>query len=161
MLLWQPQVQRLHRWLCRIIFVFIHSGTSFSININQRKNRIFLLIAILYHFYKFFNRQLIIFAQMAVSVLYSLFTLCKGKSTPPEITTSIITAVAVTPVWTLPFLSGCEGVLSDVAAPPIAEVGLTEVVPTVAGSPVGAVWTVCSWVAVGSSDCDDFSTRTA
>lgn len=79
MLLWQPQVQRLHRWLCRIIFVFIHSGTSFSININQRKNRIFLLIAILYHFYKFFNRQLIIFAQMAVSVLYSLFTLCKGK----------------------------------------------------------------------------------
>nr|WP_295239634.1 hypothetical protein [Ruminococcus sp.] len=42
--------------------------------------------------------------------------------------------------------------LSDVAAPPVAEVGFTEIVPTVAGSPVGAV---------GSSDCDDFSTRTA
>ena len=63
----------------------------------------------------------------------------RAKSTPPEITTSIITAVAVTPVRTLPFLSGCEGVLSDVAAPPVAEVGFTEVVPTVAGSPVGAV----------------------
>nr|WP_279310017.1 hypothetical protein [Ruminococcus bromii] len=42
--------------------------------------------------------------------------------------------------------------LSDVAAPPVAEVGFTEVVPTVAGSPVGAV---------GRTDCDDFSTRTA
>lgn len=29
--------------------------------------------------------------------------------------------------------------LSDVAAPPVAEVGFAEVVPTVAGSPVGAV----------------------
>ncbi|HOP84091.1 MAG TPA: hypothetical protein PKW74_04370 [Ruminococcus bromii] len=35
--------------------------------------------------------------------------------------------------------------LSDVAAPPVAEVGFTEVVPTVAGSPVGAV---------GSSDAE-------
>ena len=63
----------------------------------------------------------------------------RAKSTPPEITTSIITAVAVTPVRTLPFLSGCEGVLSDVVAPPVAEVGFAEVVPTVAGAPVGAV----------------------
>lgn len=35
--------------------------------------------------------------------------------------------------------------LSDVAAPPVAKVGFTEVVPTVAGSPVGAV---------GSSDAE-------
>lgn len=42
--------------------------------------------------------------------------------------------------------------LSDVAAPPVAEVGFAEVVPTVAGPPVEAV---------GSSDGDDFSTRTA